>query len=199
VPDKERAELGKAVVFRVLAKKNAFIETSNGIVLSGDRFYKALFKDFGEAKLKLMLGDEQVTALKTLGELMRDTDPAKKVLGNKYGQAQESVSYVMNKAIFFMSSAGTGAAAGSQIGGATALGAFGGMGVGVTAAVSLHTLLAKTMANPWIAKGMKAASMGDQTAANKVMRVLMSPDVKETGNEERTSTPASRSPFFAVR
>jgi hypothetical protein len=199
LPPKEQADLGKALVFRVLAKKNAFIETSEGLVLSGDRFHKALFKDFGEAKLKLALGKEQTEALKTLAELMRDTDPAKKVLGGGYNQMNGTLSYAMNKAMFFLSSAAGGAAAGSQIGPGNVLGTGLGMGVGMTGAVALHTVLARTLSNPWIAKGMKAASMGDQTAANKVLRVLMSPDAKETGSEEKTSSPTSRLPIFGVQ
>jgi hypothetical protein len=199
LPPKEQADLGKAVVFRVLAKKNAFIETSEGLVLSGDRFHKALFKDFGEAKLTLALGKEQTEALKTLSELMRDTDPAKKVLGSGYDKMSETLSYAMNKAMFYLSSSSGGAMAGSQIGANNVLGTGLGMGVGMTAAVALHTVLSRTLSNPWIAKGMKAASMGDQTAANKVLRVLMSPDAKETGSEEKTSSPASRLPIFGVQ
>jgi len=168
--DEEFARLGNALVMRVLAKNGGFTSSATGVTMNGQSFTKALFKNFGRERIELALGSARTEALEDLATVMEIADPMRKILaGQSITETQRTVSYLMHKLAFAITSGSAAGHAAAGLGGAL----VGGV-VGALAVIPLSTAISHILANPAASKLLLAAAKGDATAATKFIRSLTS-------------------------
>jgi hypothetical protein len=189
LPAEDFAPLGTAIITQLLVRGKAFRETAQGLHISGDSFASALFDKFGVDKLKVMFGADTVDALTTLAQVMKESDPLKKLAGGS-SQVQQTFSYLGHKYAFAIGSiAGVGMAGGAAGAGVGSTLAGGALGAAI--AVPAYVFLAKMMSNPDLSKFLQMASRGDATAAAKIVRTLTSAAASPAASEP-VSTPTTR-------
>jgi hypothetical protein len=181
LPDKEKGELGEALVMRLLEKGGAFVETAkDGPGLNGQKMFTAL-TNFGTERLQGLIGPERAQSLKDLGFVMSLADPQKK-LDPKLSRAQVLLSYITSKGAFavFGGTALGGVASGTAIGNAAA-----GIAGGLSIVIPFQGVVNAVMQNPTISKSLLKAAQGDGAAADRIIRTFMSSGLD--GTEKKTA------------
>jgi hypothetical protein len=167
LPEEAKAQFGTALVLRTIDKSGSVIDTVNGPMLTGGSFNRAIQQ---AGALQQVLSKPQYDALKTLGMIMQDLNPA--AASKSANFAQGAMRYLANKYTFALSGITAGALLGSHnpdIGGQVAGGIIGGAG-GALVTMGLSTVLGRILTNPETVGLLQKAAKGDATAASAFLR-----------------------------
>ncbi len=172
------ASLGKGLSMRLI--DSAVSHTiDEGAVLKGKDF-AAKLGAFGTDRLRELFPDPRTADdLMDLAQVMMAADPESKIFNRGVSAGERMMSYVANKQVFALVSGGAG---GMGALGASAGNAMAGAAAGAMVAIPVMTIVNYMQHKPGLGKILIAASKGDPTAANRIIRGLMT-DATSSGDD----------------
>ncbi len=173
------ASLGKGLSMRLI--DSAVSHTiDEGAVLKGKDF-AAKLGAFGTDRLRELFPDPRTADdLMDLAQVMMAADPESKIFNRGVSAGERMMSYVANKQVFALVSGGAG---GMGALGASAGNAMAGAAAGAMVAIPVMTIVNYMQHKPGLGKILIAASKGDPTAANRIIRGLMT-DATSSGGDD---------------